>query len=702
MATLEKLRNRAGTLVAVVIGLALLAFILGDLFGSGGSLFTKNQFEIAEISGKSIPYQHYQERIDHITELNKASRRQTSLDEQTTENIREEVWNELVQEYALGSKYKNLGITVSSEELFDMVQGRKLHPIIRQEFGNPQTGLVDPAIVVQFLKSLDADPSGLQRSIWLYLENLIIRDRLFSKYNNLVTKGMFVTDFHAARSIEERNKRVDFNFVVARYSTIDDSLVAVTSSDLKAYYKKHSHEFEQKASRDVEYVVFSILPSQDDFIMAEEWINRIKDDFINASDAVQFTNLNSDTPYRNQFLNQGQLPTEELNEWAFAAKQGEVYGPTFDGDSYLLARLVDLAFLADSVKARHILISPQGQDQVQYDAAKTKADSLLKVVKSSKNFAALAVQYSNDPGSATQGGDLGWFPEGAMVQPFNDACFNGNKGDIVLVETQFGFHIIEIQDKSKPSKKVKVALLERTVVPSTRTYQKIYQEASEFAGLNNSYEKFEKAVLEKKLSKRIASNLNESDRRVAGLENPREMVRWAYKSKLHAVSPVFEFGDNFIVATLTRVREDGIASLEQVEEEVKANVIRDKKAEMLMKKFNDAMSTTKNLDDLAANLSVSIQNASRTSFSSFSLPVVGFEPSVIATAVYSEEGVLTGPIKGNSGVYALTVNAVNIEEGDQLAERNRLLNLYESRTLREVYEAIKGDARIKDNRTKFF
>jgi peptidyl-prolyl cis-trans isomerase D len=702
MATLEKLRNRAGTLVAVVIGLALLAFILGDLFGSGGSLFTKNQFEIAEISGKSIPYQLYQERIDNITELNKASRRQTSLDEQTTENIREEVWNELVQEYVLGSRYKNLGITVSSEELFDMVQGRKLHPIIRQEFGNPQTGVVDPAMVVQFLKSLDADPSGLQRAIWLYLENLIIRDRLFSKYNNLITKGMFVTNLHADRSIEERNKRVDFNFVVARYSTISDSLVTVTASDLKAYYKKHNHEFEQKASRDVEYVVFPILPSQDDFTLAEEWINRIKEDFVNASDAVQFTNLNSDTPYRNQYFNQGQLPTEELNDWAFSAKEGEVFGPEFDGGSYLLARLVDVAFLADSVKARHILIGVQQQTQEEYNAAKAKADSLLKVVKSSRNFATLAQQHSSDPGSANLGGDLGWFPEGAMVQPFNDACFNGNKGDIVLVETQFGFHIIEIQDKSKPSKKVKVALLERTVVPSTRTYQRIYQEASEFAGLNNTYEKFENAVLEKKLSKRIASNLNEADRRVAGLENPREMVRWAYRSKEKAVSPVFEFGENFVVAALTRVREEGSAPLSQVEDDIKAIVIRDKKAEILMKRFTEAMNTSKNLDDLASSLSVSIQNASRTSFSSFSLPVVGFEPAVIATAVYSEEGVLTGPVKGNSGVYALTVNAVNVEEADQYTESSRLLNLYQSRTLREVYDAIKTDSKIKDNRSKFF
>jgi peptidyl-prolyl cis-trans isomerase D len=703
MATLEKLRNRAGTLVAVVIGLALLAFILGDLFGSGGSLFTKNQFEIAEISGKSIPYQHYQERIDQITELNKASRKQTSLDEQTVENIREEVWNEIVQESVLGNKYKSLGIAISTEELFDMVQGRKLHPIIRQEFGDRQTGEVNPAMIVQFLKSLDSDPSGLQRAIWLYLENLIIKDRLFSKYNNLINKGMFVTDLQSSRSLNERNKRVDIDFVVARYSTISDSLVSVKESELKDYYKKHKHEFKQDASRDVAYVVFPIVPSQDDFTVAEEWINKIKNDFASASDAAQFTNLNSDTPFNNKFFSKTQLPTVELGEWAFNAKTDEVFGPIFDGDSYMLARLVDVAFLPDSVKARHILIgTQQAQSQEEYNLAKAQADSLLNVVKRNRNFAELARKFSQDPGSASEGGDLGWFPEGVMVQPFNDACFNGNKGEIVIVETQFGFHIIEILDRAQPSKKVKVALLERTVGASTRTYQRIYQEASVFAGINNTSEKFEAGVQEKRLSKRIASNLKEADRRIAGLDNPREMVRWAYRSKENAVSPVFEFGENFVVATLTRVREEGNTPFKQVEDEIKSRLIRDKKAEILIKKFNDAMATSSSIQDLSAKLVLLVQDAPRVTFSSFSLPVVGFEPAVIASAVSANEGELTGPVKGNSGVYALTVNAINFEEGDASIESSRLLNIYKARSSREAYEAIKENAKIKDSRSKFF
>lgn len=702
MATLEKLRNRAGTLVAVVIGLALLAFILGDLFGSGGSLFTRNQFEIAEIDGNSIPYQNYQERVDYLTELNKASRRQSALDEQTMESIREEVWNEMVREHVLGDKYKSLGIAVSTEELFDLVQGRNIHPIIRQEFGDRQTGEVDPTMVVQFLKNMEADPSGLQKQVWLYLESLIIRDRLFTKYNNLVGKGLAVTNLQAQQSLESRSKRVDFSYLVGRYSTINDSTITVSDSEIKSYYNKHKNEFEQQAARDVEYVVFPINPSQDDYVAAEKWINEIKNDFVTAVDPVQFTNLNSDIPFDDSFFKKGEFPNEKIDQWAFSANVGDTLGPIFNDNSYKIAYLVQIAQLPDSVKARHILIGPEGNTQEDYNDAKAKSDSLLAVAKRNRNFAELAEEHSQDPGSASNGGDLGWFNDGAMVKPFNDACFEGKKGDIVLVESQFGFHIIEILDKGVPAKKVQIAVLERDVVPSTRTYQAIYQKASEFAGLHNTYDKFIDAVQEQKLAKRLASNLKEADRSIAGLESPREMIRWAYKSKAKEVSPVFEFGDNFIVAALKSVKERGIAPVEQVKDQIRAEIVKDKKAEILLRNFSSAKDNATSIDDISADLSLAVQNATRISFASFSLPSVGFEPAVIAAAVGASEGEIAGPIKGNSGVYLLSVTAVNAEEGDVDSEKQRLANQYISRSFREAYEAVKESANIEDRRSKFF
>ena len=702
MATLEKLRNRAGTLVAVVIGLALLSFILSDFLGSGGSLFNNNQFEIAEISGKSIPYQVYQERVDYVTELNKALSGQNTIDEQTAERIREEIWKEIVQENVLEKNYDKIGISITPDELFDMVQGNNLHPIIVQQFGNPQTGEVNREAIINFLKSFENDPSGLRKEFWLYIEKLIKKDRLFTKYNNLVKKGMYVTDLQAKHSAENRNKKVDFSYIVKRYSTINDSLVQVTESEIKDYYNNNSQEFQQNSLRDVEYVVFPIVPSEDDNKIAEEWIQKINKEFASSKEPVQFVNLNSDSQFEDKYFKMGQMPDEELNEWAEKSDENETFGPYFDGESYKIARIVEVASLPDSVKARHILLGTNGMSPAQKDSVKLKADSLLRVVKKGGSFASVASNFSDDPGSASKGGDLGWFPEGMMVKPFNDFCFNGKKGEVEVVETNYGYHIIEVLDKGKQSRKVKLAILERKVVPSTRTYQAIYSNASEFAGVNNTYEKFNEALQANKLTKRLASNLRENDKRVAGLENPRELVRWAYRSDKHIVSPVFEFGENFVVATLANVKEEGVAPLQDVKEDVKAKVIREKKAEMLSSEIADAMAEATTIQDIGTALNVPVQNATGVSFSSYSVSSLGFEPAVIGTATNAEEGKVVGPIEGNSGVVVISVDAINLEEGDVLSEKKRLTTTMQSRASREAYEAIKTNANIDDKRSKFF
>ncbi|MFP4555941.1 MAG: peptidylprolyl isomerase [Bacteroidales bacterium] len=704
MATLQKLRNR-GPLLIIFIGIGLLGFILMDFIEQGGSLFNRSQHEIAEISGKSIPHQLYQERVDQIVELNKASRKESALDEETMNNIREEVWNELVQEYVLDDRYEKLGIAISSQELFDMVQGDNIHPLIQREFGNPQTGEVDTEMVIQFLKNMDQDPSGLQKAIWLYLENIIKRDRLFTKYNNLISKGVYVTDFQTELAASNRSKQVDFSYVVARYTSIADSAVTVTSKEIKDFHKKNEHMFEQEASRDVEYVVFPIEPSEDDFKIAEEWINDIKDEFVNANDPVHFTNLSSDLPFDDTYYKQGELPSEELNQWAFSASEGDHIGPLFDGDAYKLARLVDVAHLPDSVKARHILISTEVQSQEEFDAASAKADSIHNLVKANKgSFASLAREHSDDPGSGSKGGDLGWFTEGQMVKPFNDACFNASSGDIVKVETQFGIHIIEVQELGRLTKKVQVAIMQRNVIPSTKTYQAIYQKASEFAGTNNSYEEFENAIKEQKLSKRIASNLKEADRNISGLENPRRMIQWAFEAKKHEVADIpFETGENFVVPAVKDVREEGIAPVSRVKNEIEDNIIIEKKAEMLKEQISTAMNDAGSIDNLSESLSLAVQQANRISFASFSMPTVGAEPAVIATATNSPEGELVGPVKGNAGVYALTVSAINIDDAvDEESERRRLKNQLQSRAMREPFEAIKENANIIDRRAKFY
>lgn len=701
MATLEKLRTRAGVLLAIVIGIALFSFILGDFVNPSKSIFNQSQHELAKIDGKSIPYQLYQGKVEETVEVRKMLSGETSIDEQTSEGIREQVWQQIVRENVMDDQYNDLGIAVHPDELFDMVQGRNIHPTIQQLFGNPQTGEVNKAIIVQFLKRMEEDPSGRQKAMWLYVENEIKTERLFTKYANLIRKGLYATDLETQRSVDNRSNKVDFNYVVAPYSSIPDSTVKYSKSDVEDYYDSHKNDYEQKASRDIEYVVFPIRPSDEDIKLAEEWINKLKGEFQNSADPKQYVTLNSDTPFDGKNHNNGQLPAE-YNNWAFVAKVGDMVGPFNDGNSFKLVRLAAINNLPDSVKVRHILITPTEKTATAVAKAKVTADSLFAVIKKGGDFAKLAKDFSKDPGSAQKGGDLGWFKEGAMIKAFNDASFTTKKGEYTVVETPYGFHILNVLERGKEVKKVQVAVLERKITASSKTIQNIFSEAAQFAGNNNTRKLFTSAAESKKLTKRIASNLLENDRRIAGLDNPRELIRWAFKAKKDNVSDVFELGDNFVVASLAEIREEGFAPISQVKDEIVIKVIKEKKGEILSQKLQSTIKNSQNIESIAQNIGSKVEQANGVSYSSFSLPNAGVEPTVVATAAYSSEGKIVGPIIGNAGVFALSVTAVNKEGGDLAGEKNRLSGAFGSRAYYDAYEALKKNAGIKDERSKFY
>ncbi|MFP4366133.1 MAG: peptidylprolyl isomerase, partial [Bacteroidales bacterium] len=414
MATLEKIRNRAGVLVAVVIGLALFAFILGDILGSGPSLFTDSQFEIAEIAGKSVPYQSFQERVDEISEIYMLNTGESALDSETHESILEQAWQQLLREIILGQEYDRLGIDVSPEEMFDMVQGSNVHPYVRQLFTDPSTGTFSQSAVVQFLRSMSQDPSGQQRDYWLYVEKEIAQERKQTKYNNLIRKGLYVTPLEANAGWEENNKSVNFDFIVQRYDAVDDSLVEVSSAEIRRYYRQNKENYKQTASRDIEYVTFDITPSEEDDRLAQEWIEEIEDEFAEVDELRQFINLNSDIPYDERNYNYEELP-ESIADFMFDASPGDIYGPYFEENSYRLSRLAAINFMPDSVRAKHILIQPGEND---YQEAESLADSLLGALQAGEDFETVAMQYSDDTGSRFDGGNLGWFSEGMMVPEF--------------------------------------------------------------------------------------------------------------------------------------------------------------------------------------------------------------------------------------------------------------------------------------------
>jgi len=700
MATLQRIRNRAGLLVAVIIGMAIFAFVLQDLLSGGQTAFNRSRFEFAEINGNSVQYEEYSTRVEKLAEYYRLRMGQTSLDEQTMESIREQTWQDMVREYVTLDEYQELGISVSTDELMDMVQGRNPHPIISSIFADPQTGILNRTFLVQFIRTMNEDPSGAQKTIWLYLEKEILKDRTFSKYNNLISKGLYVTDIEAGNNSRENGKRSDISYILQRFTSIPDSAISYTDNDLQKYYKNHEKEYRQEASRDIEYVVFEVLPSDEDDRNAKEWIDRMKGEFVSTEDAVSLVSMESDQPFNDLNYTNGDLP-ELINDFMFTSEPGAVYGPYEEESSYRLARLIEINYLPDSVRARHILLQP---DQTTDPAVLLSlADSLQKVLNNGGSWDLLARNYGTD-GTATLGGDLGWFQEGMMVKSFSDSCFYDKSGEVMQIQTQFGIHLAQVTERSRNVKKVKVAFLSRNIEPSSETYRTVYSSAVKFAGVNNNYEKFNAAASSQNLSRRYASDLTESQKTITGLENPRALIRWAFEADLHDVtSEIFEFGNKYVVATVSGIREKGVAPLEQVRAEIELEVKKEKKAEKIIEQFQTAMGSAENIEDLSIETGLATQQASNISFTSVSLPGAGIEPRVLAAAAVLPANQLSQPVTGNIGVYVLVVTNINETEDSDLASiKTRMTSQRESQANFEAFNALREAADIKDNRAKFF
>ncbi len=702
MPVLEKIRNKAGILIAVFIGFALLAFILGDFFNSGQSLLRQSQMEVATISGKSISYQEYEQRLFELSEVFKAKTSKTTLNDNENESLKEQAWLELIFDEAVQPEYNELGLSVSKDELADLVNGNNPSPLIRQNFANPNTGEIDHAAISRLWNNYEQNPAW--KAIVLSIEKDITMDRAFSKYTTIIRKGLYVPKFLAKNDFVETNEKVDVSFLVKRYNEISDSAVKITMSDLKGYYNNHKYLFEQTLSRDIEYVTFDIVPSPQDYKEAEEFIKKSLPEFQTTEDAKQYVNNSSDMQFENRYYKKGQLP-DSLENFMFSANEGDVYGPYFENETYKTARLVKIANLPDSVKARHILIVPAEQSQVAVEKAKLLADSVNTAVQKGANFAELAVKYSADKGSAPVGGELGWFQEGRMVASFNDAAFSLKKGETKVVQSEYGYHVLQVTDRGPEVKKIQVAYMARKVDASSATNQDIYARASKFAAENRTKEQFDKAINASKgtLVKKLANSITLNDKYISGLEQPRILIRWAYETSKDEVSEVINLQNTFVVAVVSKIREGKYATLEEVRPEIELAVRKNRKGTLLSEQINKQKEGVTNIQSLAGKLNTNVETASAISFSSFSIGSAGIEPKLIATATTIKPNQISNPVIGNNGVYVAYVTSKMPAEGTDYSQSIQKLNYtIQSRSGYETLEAIKKLANIEDKRGKFY
>lgn len=717
MSVLEKIRSKTGLLVGI-IGLALVIFILESLLGSGGALFGSSDTLVGKIAGDKIDYNTFNTKVEQQIVQIQQNNPQAQINDQTKEQIVNQVWQEMINERVNKKQYNKLGVSVSADELYDLMLVHP-HQYVIQQVTDPNTGKIiegfakpDGSLDVVKLGQWVGQMSPEQSKFWKQLETSISEVRAAEKYNTLIKKGMYVTSAEAKDAFIGQTKQVNTSYVMKRYASVSDSAVKVSEEDINNYYNKHKALYKiGQTTRKIEYVSFDVLPSNKDY-------ESLQKEAMDVVEIFKTKTAKEDSSYISQETEGGQVMISSYNKKSmiipdssvFTAAKGTVFGPYTEGTFIKIYKLTDTKSVADSAKVRHILIGLQSQKtqtQRTPETAKRIADSLTVLLKEKKvSFDTLVKTMSDDLGSVDKGGDYGWFDENkGFVEPFKNAGLMGTVGNISVVPTQFGFHIIEVLGVSKTRhNSYTVAQISKLIAPSSETNKEYYKMASDFAGKNLNTEAFNKAVEAEKLNKRIADDVKESDKNLPGLDGANDLVRWIYKSKKGDVSEVFEFKDRYIVANLVSIKDKGIAPLEEVREDVTKKAIRDKKAEQFIAEFTSKAGASKSIDDIASKMNLIVEKADNLTFASYNIPAIGREDALIGTATAMKNGALSKVIKGDNGVFVVFINAVNEAAlpKDFKGKQKEMEQAANGRVDYEMYDALREKADIEDHRGKFF
>ncbi|MCC8154587.1 MAG: SurA N-terminal domain-containing protein [Tannerellaceae bacterium] len=717
MATLEKIRNKAGLLV-IVVGIALFAFIIGDFLNSGSTFFRQTQEKIASVDGEVITIQQYQQRIDEMTEVYKSQTGSASVPEEVMINIRQSVFDSMVQEIVMDEATSKLGLTVSPDELFDMIQGENISPVLQQMglFTDPQTGMIDKKGLLEFLQTIHMDDAALRqlsyeqqesiirtRQFWLFIEKNIQRERLEQKYTTLLSKAVSYNKLDAKASFDESAESADIAFAMQSYSSIPDSTVNVSDNEAKKLYEQRKDSYKQKEAKQIKYIAVDIRPSQEDYNQVSREMEAVKEDLQATADVALLVNDRSDKPFVNAYASAATL-TPEVRQFAVAAEIGEIYGPFFEDNKYNLYKLVDKTVGPDSLDIAHILLPRMDNQPFLINIV----DSLVTELRNGTDFAQVAGEYSMDQQSSMMGGQLGWVTETmvasapAFGEEFKNQLFaNPSVNQILVVNSPSATHIVKINGKTSNVTKYKVADVEIEVSPSSRTYGDLYNELNQFLAKNQNMDKWEEAAKEagyNVLTARVSAN----DQNVGIVRNSRQVVRWAFQNGKGKVSEIIDCGDTFVVAAMEGTIKEGYRSFESVKNSLKSELIAQKKGEIISKELKD-----KNLSSLEAYASAMDSKVDTVRFVSFNtrrITNIGVEPKLNAAIAAASLNQVSQPVAGNNGVYVFEVFNKNQDMTD-FNEAEQVRSLDASNYYRFGFQAIQSlinKADVEDNRIRFY
>ncbi len=704
---IQKIQNQTGCLL-LVIGIAMLAFVLTDLFSSRTSMFGKNANTVGTIGGESVDVQEYNEIYDGLIANLQAQNPGLELDERFLQSYKQQAWNMLVQDKLVSKEYDALGIAVSGAEMEDITIGDNTHPQLRQAFVNPETNQFDKSRLVRYLRE-DIEASPDQKEQWLAFEKELVKQIVSEKYSFLLKTAFYATELEARTEIERREKSVNASLVGLSYTTLADSTVEVTDKDLSAYIKDRRAEFEQDASRDIEFVAFDVIPSKEDSLSTMEWITSNTEKFRNATDDSLFVSLmGTETPYDGEFKIRGNF-TSDVEDDLFDAEEGELVGPYENQGTYALFKIVEIGEdTLKSVRASHIIVSVGGNTKEDTTKALSEARSLLADIRSGKTDWETEADNRNFDGTGKKAGDLGWLREESRSAPqkFIDRAIQAGNGNYFVIATRTGVQIGKVTS-AVSTKTIKVARLTQTVIPSTETDREYYRMAGEFLANAKGDEPFEDVAEGLGYTKKVSKKITEQDRRVAGIENGNIIARWLFDSETEEgdVSDIIEVDGKYVVAHCTKIRKKGLPEVDDLRSEIEPKVIALKKAEILKAKIEDALASgAESAEELSKALETVVTPVPAVTYNAGTLPYIGSDNLILGSILGTPIGKRSGIIIGDNGVYVAYVNSENefelpsSIEGIKLEITSRMNADVEA----EVENSLLEIGKVKDLRYKFF
>jgi peptidyl-prolyl cis-trans isomerase D len=705
--TIQKIQNKSGCLL-LVIGIAMLAFVLTDLLGSGTAIFGSNTNSVGKIGGQDIDYNEYNNLYEqYITNL-QASNPTMVIDEDIKKQYQDEAWNALVQQKLIEVQYDQLGLGVSAEELEEITIGSEIHPQLKRAFTNPETGEFDRARMIQYLtEDIQVNPEAKRN--WLEFETGLIKDLIASKYNSLLTSAVFVTEQEVLTKNTKITENRTISYVGLDYSTIGDTTISVSDKEILEFAKSRGKQFEVEASRDIEYVSFNIAPSAEDTLKTQEFIAQSIPLFEETdNDSLFLIGKGSEIPYTGEFIARGTLP-KFAEETVFAAEIGKVVGPFVSNGAFTVYKVVDESIdSVKSVKASHVVLRINGRTAQDTAETVAKARSILSDIRSGKISFEDAAMQNNYDGTGPNGGDLGWIREKAdnrTPPEFMKEALRTPQGNYFITTTFLGVQIGKVTSNTS-NRLVKVATLQQTVLPSTETDREIYRMAGEFQSKLAAKDKmFEEIAEEAGINKRIANNIKLDTRVVPGLNEATPLMRWVYEddTKVGDFSDILEVDGKYVIASVTKIRKDGIPDASELRAEVEPLVINKKKAEILRPKVESAYDKKADPKAIAKELEVDVYEAIMVNFGTGTLPMVGPDMILIGAATGTPKDGNSGVIESKQGVYTVFVNDVisgNDEDLQRQLEdaRNNANNVFAGLAAQALIK--KGN--VQDLRYKFF